>query len=58
MGRKTNDWVTKQFDFSHADKNASIITRTERQDLCKTFFYTGDLADLVKRLKGEQGENI
>lgn len=58
MGRKTYDWVTKQVDFPHADKNAFIITRTARPGIGKTVFYTGGLSDLVKKLKAEEGENI
>ncbi len=58
MGRKTYDWVTKQVDFPHADKNTFILTRTTRPNIGRTTFYTGDLSDLVKRLKREEGKNI
>jgi dihydrofolate reductase len=58
MGRKTYDWVTKQVDFPHADKNAFIITRSPRPSIGKTVFYTGDLNDLVRKLKTEEGKNI
>jgi dihydrofolate reductase len=59
MGRKTYDWIMKQVDeFPHADKNTYIITRTARPDAGMTVFYTGNIKDLVVRLKGEKGENI
>lgn len=58
VGRKTYDWVTKQFDFPHADKTAYIITRTPRPNIGKTVFYTGDLKELVLKLKSEQGQII
>lgn len=59
LGRKTYDWVMKQVgEFPHADKNAYIITRTARPTIGKTDFYTGDLTDLVRTLKSENGKNI
>ncbi len=59
LGRKTYDWVMKQVgEFPHADKNAYIITRTARPKIGKTVFYTGDLTDLVIKLKSENGKNI
>jgi [ribosomal protein S5]-alanine N-acetyltransferase len=58
VGRKTYDWVTSQVDFPHADKDAYIITRTPRPGIGKTVFYTGDLTDLIKKLKDEPGKNI
>ncbi|MCZ2129200.1 MAG: dihydrofolate reductase family protein [Bacteroidia bacterium] len=59
LGRKTYDWVTKAVGhFPHADKNAYIITRTERPNIGKTVFYTGDLTELITKLKNENGKNI
>lgn len=59
LGRKTYDWVMKQVDvFPHADKNTYIITRTARPTIGKTVFYTGDLTDLVRKLKSENGKDI
>ncbi|GAB2796017.1 dihydrofolate reductase family protein [Rhabdobacter roseus] len=59
LGRKTYDWVMKQVcEFPHADKNAYIITRTARPTIGKTVFYTGDLTELVRQLKSENGKNI
>jgi len=58
MGRKTYDWVIKQVVFPHIEKNTFILTRTARPNIGKTVFYTGDLNDLVKKLKSEEGKNI
>lgn len=58
MGRKTYDWVIKQTDFPHTEKNTFVLTRTARLNIGKTVFYTGDLNDLVKKLKLEEGKNI
>jgi dihydrofolate reductase len=59
LGRKTYDWVMTQVaEFPHADKNAYVITRTARPAVGKTNFYTGNLKDLVLRLKDGKGKNI
>lgn len=59
IGRKTYDWIIKQVgNFPHADKTAYVITRTPRLSVGKTTFYTGNLLDLVKQLKSEDGKNI
>ena len=59
LGRKTYDWVMTQVpEFPHADKNSYVITRTPRPAIGKIHFYTGDLKDLVLKLKREQGKNI
>jgi len=58
LGRRTYDWVTSQVDFPHADKETYVITRTPRSSIGKINFYTGNLKELVDRLKGEEGKNI
>ena len=59
MGRKTYDWIMDHVpEFVHADKTTFIISRTERQSTENTRFHTGDLSDLVRRLKTESGKNI
>jgi dihydrofolate reductase len=59
LGRKTYDWVMKEVgEFPHADKNAYIITRTSRPTIGKTTFYSGDLTELIRKLKGEKGKNV
>jgi dihydrofolate reductase len=59
MGRKTYDWVMTQVpEFPHADKETYIITRTPKPANGNISFYTGDLKELVLRLKGEPGKHI
>lgn len=59
LGRKTYDWVMAQVpEFPHADKTSYIITRNTRPDIGKTHFYTGNVKDLVSKLKSEEGKNI
>ena len=59
VGRKTYDWVMTQVpEFPHKDKTSYVITRTPRSSMDKTHFYTGDLKELVLKLKSEQGKNI
>lgn len=59
QGRKTYEWVLKHVpDFVHADKESYIITRTPRPAIDKISFYTGDLKELVLKLKQQPGKNI
>lgn len=61
IGRKTYDWVHREIGPSHYDngeRDVYVITRTERPDVGKIKFYTGDLIELVNKLKSEQGKNI
>ena len=61
LGRRTYDWVLREIGASHYDngeRNVYVITRTERQSVGKTKFYTGDLTELVQQLKSEYGKNI
>lgn len=59
VGRKTYEWVMNQVgEFPQADKNAYVITRTARPAIGKTVFYTGNLTELVIKLKAENGKNI
>jgi dihydrofolate reductase len=58
IGRKTYDWVLKNYEFTHKDKQAFIITRTPREPIGNTSFYTGDLKELVLKLKSEPGKDI
>jgi len=59
LGRKTYDWIMKQVgEFPHADKKTYIITRKARPTIGKIVFYTGDLTNLVRKLKSENGKNI
>ena len=61
LGRRTYDWVLREIGTSHYDngeRNVYVITRTERQSVGKTKFYTGNLTELVQQLKSENGKNI
>jgi dihydrofolate reductase len=59
LGRKTYDWVIKQVkEFPHAQLESYIITRTPRQNIGKTKFYTENLKELILRLKKQRGKNI
>lgn len=59
LGRKTYDWVMTQVpEFPHADKETYVITRTEKNAIGMTRFYTGNLIQLVQQLKQKEGKNI
>ena len=59
LGRKTYDWVMKQVKkFPHAKLDSYIITRTPRQDIGNIKFYTGNLKELILKLKKQRGKNI
>jgi dihydrofolate reductase len=61
LGRRTYDWVLREIGTSHYDngeRNVYVITRSERQSVGKTKFYTGNLTELVQQLKSENGKNI
>lgn len=61
IGRKTYDYVLKEIGSSHYDnghRDVYVITRTERPQVGRTMFYTGNITELVKRLKSEKGKNI
>ena len=61
LGRKTYDYVLKEIGSSHYDngqRDVYVITRTERPGVGRTIFYSGNLKDLVQRLKSENGKNI
>jgi dihydrofolate reductase len=59
LGRKTYEWVMSHVpEFHHADRNSFVITRTPRPSIGKTHFYTGNLKELISRLKSEEGKNI
>lgn len=61
IGRKTYDYVLKEIGSSHYDKgqrDVYVITRTERLSVGRTTFYSGNLTELVQRLKLEKGKDI
>lgn len=61
IGRKTYDYVLKEVGPSHYDNGERavyIITRNQRPNVGRTTFYAGDLTELLKRLKSENGKGI
>jgi len=61
LGRKTYDYVLKEIGSSHYDngqRDVYVITRSERPGVGRTTFYSGDLRDLIQRLKSEKGKGI
>ena len=61
VGRKTYDYVLKKIGPSHYDngeRNVYVISRTEKPGVGRTTFFTGNLTELVNRLKSESGKNI
>jgi dihydrofolate reductase len=61
IGRKTYDYVVNEISSSHyndGQQDVYVITRSDRPSLGKTTFYSGELSELVQRLKSEKGKNI
>jgi dihydrofolate reductase len=59
MGRKTFDWVMSQVqEFPHAEKETYVITRSPGPNIGNIKFYTGNLKELVLKLKKRKGNNI
>ncbi|MDB5279245.1 MAG: dihydrofolate reductase [Ferruginibacter sp.] len=61
IGRRTYDYVLKEIGPSHYDnghRDIYVITRTKKSQVGRTIFYTGNITELVKRLKSEKGKNI
>lgn len=59
IGRKTYENVISMgYKFPHTDKNTFILTRTQRPPIGSLQFYTGNVRDLVTKLKTLPGKNI
>lgn len=61
VGRKTYDWVANNIGASHydnGDRNVYVITSQQKPATGKIQFYNGNLAELVRQLKEENGKNI
>lgn len=61
VGRKTYDYVLQEIGSSHYDngeRDVYVVTRTGRANVGRTTFYTGNLTELVQKLKSENGKNI
>ncbi|SHG44674.1 Dihydrofolate reductase [Fodinibius roseus] len=61
VGRKTYDYVLREIGPSHYDngkRDVYVITRTERPNAGRVKFYSGNLTELVQKLKNDQRKNI
>jgi dihydrofolate reductase len=61
LGRRTYDYVLREIGGTHYDngeRDVYGVTRTARPPSGRTIFYTGDLAELVRRLKSTEGKGI
>jgi dihydrofolate reductase len=58
IGRKTYDWVCKQGIIPHEDKSLYILTRNPQLSNTSSRYYSGDLSELMMRLRSEQGKHI
>jgi dihydrofolate reductase len=61
IGRRTYDYVLKEIGPSFYDngkRDVYVITRTQRPPVGRTIFYTGNLTDLIEKLKSGKGKNI
>jgi dihydrofolate reductase len=61
LGRKTYDSVLREIGASHYDngeRDVYVITRTAKQSVGRTKFYTESITDLIQRLKSGDGKDI
>jgi len=61
IGRKTYDYVIKEIGSSHYDngeRDVYVITKKDRPSVGRITFYTGQLSELVHKLKSEEGKTI
>ena len=59
VGRKTYEKVLDMgYEYPHTDKEVYIITRSPKRAKGSFQYYTGDLSDLIEKLKSEEGKNI
>jgi dihydrofolate reductase len=61
IGRKTYDYVVREIGTHHYDNNERdvyVITSKPLENTGRTIFYSGDIKQLIDRLKSESGKNI
>lgn len=56
LGRRTFDWVNKNVPGHYGDKRTFVITNENKPADGNVTFYSGDLKELVQKLKGEGSE--
>ena len=59
IGRKTYDKVLSMgIEYPHSDKTVYIISRSEKPSQGTSSYYTGNIKDLIGKLKSKEGKNI
>ncbi|MDP2042924.1 MAG: dihydrofolate reductase family protein [Algoriphagus sp.] len=59
MGKRTYDWVMEQVsEFPHQGKETYVLTREKLDPIGTIQFYSGNLSELVSRLKTRTGKHI
>jgi dihydrofolate reductase len=59
IGRKTYDFIMQHVDiFPHVNKRTFVVTKTKKEKIGNIIFYTGNLKELIIKLKAEEGKNI
>lgn len=59
MGRKTYEKVLSfGIGFPHRDKKCYVLSGTRREDDGNVKFYSGDAAELVRSIRGQEGKDI
>ncbi len=61
IGRKTYDYVVKELGasfYDNGERDVYVLTRTRRPSIGSVTFYNGEPAELVHRLKKEEGKDI
>lgn len=59
LGRKTYDWVIKQVgELQYMDKEVFVISKSDKPKNGNTIFYSGNLPDLISKLKNSSDKNI
>ena len=59
LGRKTYDWVIKQVgELQYMDKEVFVISKSDKPKNGNTIFYSGNLPDLISKLKNNSDKNI
>lgn len=59
LGKRTYDWVMDQVgEFPHQGKETYVLTRKNLDPIGTVSFYSGDLNELISKLKSQSGKHI
>jgi len=59
VGRKTYDWVMKQVpEYPYQEQDVYVVTRAQKPKQGNIQFYSGELKELVFKLKTQAGKHI